>query len=374
MNVLSFCPQAPAWTVDWEGLRESYEWLAALHDCPQDPGHHAEGDVGTHTRMCCEALAGSSVFQALSARERQIAFGAVVLHDVAKPERTRRQGDSITVPGHSARGAIMARQLLWRQGVPFDIREAICGIVRYHQTPFFLLERADSERLAFRISQIAPCHLLALVALADAEGRRCADASEPTRMVGNVELFREYCAEHDCLTKPRAFASDHSRFVYFRTPGRDPTYAAHDDTICEVTVMSGMPAAGKDHWIEQHVPSLPVVSLDALRVELDIDPAAPQGPVVENARQRARALLRERRDFVWNATNLGGDIRESLISLCADYGARVRVVYVEAPEPVIQERNRTRQRPVPRTALTTMLNRWTIASPAEAHEVHLVVP
>lgn len=372
MSVLSFCPQAPAWVVDWEGLRDSCDWVARLHACPQDPNHHAEGDVGTHTRMCCDALAASPSFQALPERERHIAFGAVLLHDIAKPERTRHVGGSITAPGHSARGAILARQLLWRERVPFDVREAICGIVRYHQVPFFLLEREDSEQLAFRISQVAPCHLLALAALADAEGRRCSRASERDRMTYNVELFREYCAERDCLTQPRAFASDHSRFLYFRTPGRDPRYLAFDDTTCEVTLMSGMPAAGKDFWLERHAPELPVVSLDAIRAELAIDPAAPQGPVVEDARQRARALLRERRDFVWNATNLGGDIRESLISLCAGYGARIRVVYVEAPESVVRERNSARERPVPPAAIAKMLDRWTIASPADVHEVRLV--
>ena len=35
-----------------------------------------------------EALAASPAFRTLSEHERKIAFGAVVLHDIAKPERT----------------------------------------------------------------------------------------------------------------------------------------------------------------------------------------------------------------------------------------------------------------------------------------------
>jgi predicted kinase len=47
-----------------------------------------------------------------------------------------------------------------------------------------------------------------------------------------------------------------------------------------------------------------VISLDALRGELDISPAADQKAVLQAVRQRARELLREGRSFAWNATNV----------------------------------------------------------------------
>ena len=48
------------------------------------------------------------------------------------------------------------------------------GLVRHHPLPFFLIEREDCRRLAYRVSQLARCDHLALVARADGEGRRCA--------------------------------------------------------------------------------------------------------------------------------------------------------------------------------------------------------
>ena len=239
MTVLEHSPGPPDWHLDWNGLREAYDWVDVLHECPQDAQYHAEGDVGIHTEMACRALAASNVFRGLSDVERRIVFAAVLMHDVAKPLCTKEEGARITSRGHSNRGEILTRKILWRQGVPFHEREAICGLVRYHQVPFFLVENEESRKLAYRVSQAARCDLLALVAWADGLGRECADARDKRRILDNVELFREYCLEEECLTGPRQFPSEHSRFLYFYREGREPNYLAHDDTVCEVTLLSG---------------------------------------------------------------------------------------------------------------------------------------
>jgi hypothetical protein len=49
-----------------------------------------------------------------------------------------------------------------------------------------------------------------------------------------------------CPSQPFAFPSDHSRFLYFRTAGRDPDDLAHEDLAAEVALLSGLPGAGKD--------------------------------------------------------------------------------------------------------------------------------
>ena len=37
----------------------------------------------------------------------------------------------------------MARNLLWRMNVPFAVREQVAALVRFHQTPYFLIDRPD---------------------------------------------------------------------------------------------------------------------------------------------------------------------------------------------------------------------------------------
>ena len=234
--------------------------------------------------------------------ERVRLFATVLLHDVAKPDCTQHEPDGrITAPGHSRRGESIARRVLWELGAPMAWREHVAALIRHHQVPFWALERPDLERIVFRASLVASNADLAILATADILGRTCSDADE---VLENIALFREFCADLNCLDGPRAFPSDHARFRYFRTPGRDPNYAAHDDTRLTATVLSGLPGAGKDTWIAANRPGEPVVSLDAVRAELGVDPAGDQRAVVDAAYQRAREHLRAGRSFVWNATNI----------------------------------------------------------------------
>ncbi len=368
----AFLPRAPDWRLDWDGLDAAFPWIRRLRGCPQDPVHHAEGDVWIHTRMVAEALAGLPEWRGLAELDRLATFAAVLLHDVAKPDCTRTEGDGrITARGHSRRGAVMARAILWRLGLPFGTREQAVAIIARHQIPFFLVDRPDARRLALEASLTTGCAPLALVAEADARGRIAADRP---RLLDAIALFRDYAAELGCLDRPFPFPSDHTRFTYFRDPeGRAPDLPAYDDRVGEAVLMSGLPGAGKDTWIAGNAAGRPVVSLDALRRTLGVAPEAPQGPVIAAARAAAREHLRARRPFVWNATNLSRSLRDGLAGLCTDYRARLRMVYVEAPEPVLRARNQSRPEPVPEAAIERMLRRWEIPDLTECHALATVI-
>jgi hypothetical protein len=296
MKTLPFpCPDAPDWGVPWIELTREYSWIEAMRGCSQDPVYHAEGDVWTHTRMVCEALVALDAWRALPEAERELLFAAALLHDQAKPSCTRMEAGRITSRGHSLRGAIDARRILWDLGADFALREEICTLIRYHQASFHLLERENPQRTVLLISQTARCELLGMLARADILGRTCADQE---LLLEQVSLFEEFSREQDCLTGPRRFASARSRFEYFRSETRQPDYRAHEEFRCEVTLMSGLPGAGKDTWVRRWVGNLPVVSLDAIRDEIGARPAGKQGPVVQLARERAREFLRQRQSFV----------------------------------------------------------------------------
>jgi len=351
------------WTLDWQTLSGQFQWLQAMEECPQDPVFHAEGDVWIHVRMVCEALKNLSEWRTLPDVEKQVLFAAALLHDVAKPACTPVEGGRITSRGHSQRGAIQARRILWEQGADFQVREQVCALIRYHQAPFYLIQRPDSLRMAFLISQTARCDLLAILAKADALGRECSDQAE---LLHRVELFREFCSEQQCLDRPRAFPSSLSRFQYFRAAGRDPDYETHDDSKCEAILMSGLPGAGKDTWIHHHACHLPQVSLDAIRHEIGAPPVGNQGRVVQLARDRARGLLRRSESFVWNATNLSQEMRAPLIDLFTAYKARVKIVYVEASHDRLFVQNSERPKAVPVSAIERMMERWEVPDVLEA--------
>jgi predicted kinase len=360
-------PAPPAWTVAWDELARELPFIAALRGCPQDPVFHAEGDVFIHTRMVCEAMAALPAFRLADPAGRLRLHAAALLHDVAKPRCTVVEPDGrVRSPGHSPAGAFDAREILWRLGVPPRDREQVCALVRFHQVPYHWASRSDSQRLVIRMSQTALLCELQWLAEADIRGRHCHDKAE---RLDDVALFGEYAAELGCLSAPWAFANDHARVEFFRRSDRDPTWAAHDDTSFLVTVMSGLPGAGKSRWVAEHAGGQPVIELDAIRRELGIAASKPQGKVIDVARARAREHLRLARSFVWDATNLGRTLRKAVVGLCLDYGARVRVVHVEAPAHALGARNRERPHPVPDEVLARMLRRWEPPDPTEAHEV-----
>jgi predicted kinase len=137
--------------------------------------------------------------------------------------------------------------------------------------------------------------------------------------------------------------------------------------------MSGLPAAGKDTWIQNNYFDYPVISLDDLRDELDVSPRDEQGEVVFKARETARTYLRRNQDFVWNATNLTSFLRRQLISLFHSYGAKVKIIYMEAPYSEIIKRNRERSRSVPENVIGRMITKLEVPDMTEAHHVEWIV-
>lgn len=370
------CPAGPEWRVVWPALLAAHPWLRALGGVPQSPIFHAEGDVLVHTGMVAEALAALPAWRALSDTERSVLFAAALLHDIGKPECTRAELDgTISSRGHARAGATIARRLLWTtegfgQAVPFAVREAIVALVRLHGLPIWFLERDEIERAIVAASYRARLSAVALLAEADARGRTCADQSE---LLGRIDLFRETCTAHSCLEGPYPFPSDHSRVRYFRQRQQEPRYHAYDDTWGEVVLLAGLPGAGKDTWLRAWSPGLPVISLDAIRAARRVAPEAPQGAVAEAAKQQARAFLRARQPFVWNATNLTRLLRDPLIDLFMDYGARVRIVYHDAPLATVLRRNRARPGPVPESVIHKLAGKVDLPDLTEAHAVAYVV-
>jgi putative nucleotidyltransferase with HDIG domain len=377
LAALPWLPQPPDWHLDWDAIVAACPWLLPLAATPQDPSYHAEGDVLTHTGMVVEALAQLVDWRSLPAEARAELFAAALLHDIGKPECTRFEAGSITSRGHARAGAPIARQLLWSTegfgaAIPFAARERVVALVRLHGLPIWFLDRPDLDRAILGASMRVRLDEVALLAEADARGRRCSSRADQDELLARIMLFREQCAAHGCLAEPFPFPSDHSRVRYFRGLQQDPRYQAYDQSWGEVVVLAGLPGVGKDTWVRANLPGVPCIALDAIRAELDVDPADGQGAVVAAARERARTLLRQKQRFVWNATNLTRQIRDPLIDLLLAYGARVQIVYLDAPLDVVLRRNRHRAAPVPETVIRRLATKIEPPDLTESHRVDLI--
>jgi predicted kinase len=364
---------APNDTPDWAWFLHAIPGLDLLEATPQDPYYHAEGNVWIHTRMVVEALMRGAEYGDGSADERFILFYAALLHDIAKPATTVIDSASgrIGQPGHSRRGAIDARILCWYAGVPFALREAICRIITVHQLPFYAIagnnNGQSAEFLVRKLSQELDLRLLCAVAQADMEGRTFEKKED---CLVDIALFRELAREEGGYGQPSPFADAHTRLSYCRGAGIAPNFAHHQNAGSRVTVMSGLPASGKNHWVAQHRAGLPVVSIDDARTELGLRHGANEGAAAHRAIDFAKELLRTKVPFVWNTTHLSAQMRKKTLDLLFAYEAEVELEYLEQPPHIIFKRNTQRDTSLPNKSIERMLFKWEVPLPTEAHQVH----
>jgi putative nucleotidyltransferase with HDIG domain len=362
------------WTLttnkDWDHLQAQFDWVQDMEAVPQDPVHHAEGNVAVHTRMVLEALQQLEGYRNLPAQEQEMLWAAALLHDVEKRSTTVHEQDgSITSKGHSKKGAITARQLLYTQlPAPFAIREQIVQLVRFHGTPIWAIERRDPARTVIETALMVNTQLLSLLARADALGRICDDQQD---LLYRLDLFEALCQEHNCWGKPKAFKTPHAQFHYFNKQGSSPEFIPFDEFGATVVMLSGLPGSGKDTYVQQHYKDWPVINLDEIRRSHKISPTdkSGNGTVVQMAKEQAREHLRKKRSFVWNATNITRQMRSQLIDLFVTYKAYVKIVYVEVPYHKLHVQNKEREAIVPKNALDKLVAKLEVPAPWEAHEI-----
>ena len=350
---------------------EPQPWARAMADCRQDAEWHAEGDVWTHTRMVVTEVERLPEWPSFDRDSQLKLLFTALFHDAGKPATTRVDPETGRThsPKHALVGMKIGRGVLRELGCDLGVREEIAALIRYHGRPPFLLEKPDPAQEVISFSWLVNHLLLYLFALADTRGRRTREMSRPEE---TLHLWKMVAEENGCFDRPYPFANDHARFLFHRDALSSLHYTPREDYRCRVTLMSGLPGAGKDTWLSRHRPELPVVSLDDLRADLDIDATDNQGQVIQAARERCREHLRAGRDFAFNATNTVRSTRKRWIDLFADYAARIELVYLEPPLSLIFQQNRRRTQPVPTTVIQHLVDKLEPPTWAEAHAVILV--
>ena len=378
-DLLYLVSQAAKQNIDWSGIEATLSSFAIpMSRTEQNPNFHNEGDVWTHTKMVCENLTKLDTFDMLSEAQQQAVFLAALLHDIGKITNTRWEDGRWSSPNHALPGSKMARQFLWQElglcGTPEKqrFRETVCNLIRYHSFPPHAIDDPEGKRKLLAIAAngaLCPMftvELLCILSQADALGRECSDKPH---MLEQITLCEELARENGCYDAPYPFPSAHTRYAYLA--GRDipAEVELYDDTWGEVILMSGLPGTGKDTWIKENCPELPMISLDEIRKEQKISPTENQSKVLEIARDRAKALLRKKQPFVWNATNVSPMVRGKQIQLFTQYHASSRIVYLETEWTEQLRRNSSRQDTVPEQAICHMMEELILPEEKEAHNV-----
>lgn len=365
------------WTISkdksWEALQR-FAWVQDMHGVPQSPIHHAEGDVAIHTQMVLKALENLEEFQALDAQSQEVVWASALLHDVEKRSTTSTLDDgSIVSPGHAKKGAMTARQILYKDlATPFALRESVVGLVRHHGLPLWALEKPNPQKTLLKASFEVNTAWVAMLAKADVLGRICQDQAE---LLYKIELFKELCMENNCWGATKIFPSALSKFGYFRKEEQSADYLPFDDCKTEVVLLAGIAGSGKDHYLKKNFPHHKIVSLDDIRRGMGVvyGDKVGSGRVIQKAKELAKEYLRMQTPFVWNATNITLQMREQLIDLFTIYQAKVKIVYLEVPYLQLLQQNRNRDYAIPQNAIDYMVQKLEVPKEWEAHEVECVV-
>lgn len=351
---------------------EEFPALEALFKCPQDPYHHAEGDVGTHTQMVCNEMLCSQEYLQADEKERFVLFYSCLLHDIAKPLCTKQdENGKISSKGHSKAGEIDTRIALWKKGVDFELREKICSIIEYHQVPFHIFNSfKDPDKLVIELSWKAPLHLLCAVAKADMKGRFFERKQE---CLDDIALLEDLAKDLKCFDTPFQFPDPGTRLKYFQEGSFiSPSHSFYYNTKSTVYVLCGLPASGKSTWTQNNK-HLPRVSFDFAREELGLRHGQNDGKAVHQVIDNAKDYLRKGQDFIWDATHLSKQMRTKTLDLIHRYDGRSIIVYLEAPFEELLRRNQARDSSLSNKKLQELFLKWEVPRQMECHELQIFI-
>ena len=356
--------------VNWA---EGQPWAGAMAACAQDADWHAEGDVWTHTRMVCAELERLEAWSAFDRNTQLKLLFTALLHDAGKPATSAIDPETgrMRSPKHSLAGAEIARRVLRELECDLQTREEIVALVRYHGRPPYLLEKEKPEHELIFLSWLVDNRLLYWFALADTRGRQAREMSHPEE---NLHLWKLVAEERGCFGVPFVFANNQARFLFYRGQLSSFHYIPHEDYRCTVTLMSGLPGAGKDTWLARQTPGMPTVALDAIRETLELDATDNQGEVIQAAREQCRVHLGAGQSFAFNATNITNQVRQRWIDLFTDYRAQIEVVYLEPPLATLLAQNKRRSNSVPEKVILRLVEKLEPPTLAECHRLRIEAP
>lgn len=268
------------------------------------------------------------------------------------------------------------------------------GLVGFHQVPKLLVVRNKSYSDYFHLSLNADLELLYWLELADMKGRVCDDLE---KQVDLLEQFRMFAEDYQlwCVVNPTQpilnkiqVKSSVTEQVFI------DAYTVHQLAHGQISVaeeaiaknyepcqnyshlylMCGISGSGKSTWIEKNLPEFEVISLDEIRAVLNgkRDCQKNRGQVLQLAKARLKNALANKRNVVWDATNIRRDFRKIICDLGFNYGALITIVAFQVRESSLRLNNRNRKHAVGEDVVTKQINKLEWPNFTEAHRLIVI--
>lgn len=381
MKTLNLNDYLDGYNIDFDKILVDFSLLEETKTCEQNPQYHAEGNVWEHTKLVLKELVVSNEWYYLNDEEKTILFLAAVFHDLGKIRCTKEEDGKIVTKKHSVIGARFARNFLWdlstskefitKVTTSWKIREAVSNMVLLHMLPIHIFDKKDPLYSICASSMVIKNSWLNLLAKSDNLGRICKDPEDFKNAMDSIELHKMFCQENDCWNKKKEFKSNAAKFKYFFERKGHPDFDRFEKPKGNVIIMSGIQGSGKSFTINKQYGSLPIVGFDETRTDLEMSYGEDEGKVVRDVREQCKVLMREHKDFVFNATNTIKDIRGKWIRLFRDYGYKIVIHYIERPFAVTLKANKERENVIPEYAIYEKFLNLDVPTELECHELIL---
>ncbi|WP_434339708.1 AAA family ATPase [Motilimonas cestriensis] len=381
-------------------LGETFPLLHQFADTEQDSIWHAEGNVAIHTDMVLSKL--YEIFNAdakhITGVKRQILILSALLHDIAKPITTKRKLiagiERVVAPKHEEVGASYLAIKLLELPLEHKVIRAIIGLVGYHQMPKSLVIKNNSYSDYLHLSLHVDLALLYWLELADMQGRTCTDSS---LQIDLLEQFRMFAQEYelwsvdeptDNILKPIQVKPSRSEQAYLNG------YAVRQLAIGQINiieealaknyqgalgyshlyVMCGISGSGKSTWIAQNLNGFEVISLDEIREEINGKRSCQKnrGQMLQLAKSRLKTALANKRNVVWDATNIRKDFRQIICDFGLNYGALITIVAFQVKESTLRRHDKSRQHVVGDEIINRQLTKLEWPSITEGHRMLII--
>lgn len=265
-----------------------------------------------------------------------------------------------------------ALQVLSRVTTDPEVVGEVGMMVRLHAVP--PRDNDVKTKDILRASLSVPLDLLCILARADMKGRKTSQ-QDVIRVLDSIELFGMQAKDLKCFDTPASFPNDYTRFKYFNDQWEHPQIAAYDYTRFCITLMCGLPGAGKDYWISHNMPDTPAISLDDIRQDMGISPAqkSKQHLVVTEAHERAKIHIQKGESFIINGTNISRFFRSKWREMATRRQGSFKIVHVEPGLDVCFKRNASRQQDkVPEGIIRRMHDNMELPDLSECYQLTTV--
>lgn len=160
--------------------------LCELKKTEQSPKYHPEGSVWNHTMLVLDEAA-----KVRNKSKAPLVFmWAALLHDIGKPDTTRKRKGKITAYDHDKIGAGLARKFLEEFTCDEEFIKKVTALIRWHMQILYVVKDLPFSDVK-TMKEESDLEEVALLSWCDRMGRTGAQPKEEEK---SIQLFLQKCS------------------------------------------------------------------------------------------------------------------------------------------------------------------------------------